>query len=158
MKRILKTSLTAAVSLLLVVVIVLSKPNNNPANTQKQCQADEERICHFGLSSEQTQQVIVKFAANVQVEELNELQVSVPTGYILEKTWIQGINMYMGQIAVFAAPESESTNNRPNHHRLQFFLGACSEPNMRWQLVLVIKKVSSQQLETFFVNFKTDLP
>ena len=156
MKPILKTYLSALVSLLLITLIVLFKPNDMNVSSGKQCNLDKERVCYFDTNQEQTQQVIVKFSGKVQVEELNQLQVLLPAGYIIEKTWIQGINMYMGQIAVFADAESAQTSQSDEHH-LQFFLGACSEPNMRWQLVLVTKKVSNQQPETFFINFTTEL-
>ena len=63
--------------------------------------------------------------------------------------------MFMGKVAVFELPTTDSSGDNLRH--LQFFLGSCSEAKMRWQLIMVIKKVSMQQSETYFINFKTDI-
>ena len=156
MKPIFKTYLAALVTLLIAALIVIYQPNELIVTHDKQCKLEQRLICHFEFSNDQTQQVIVKFADKVQVEEQNLLHLTLPTDYILDKAWVQGVNMYMGQVAVFSDSAASQTSDNSRQQALQFFLGACSEPDMRWQMVLVIKKVSSQKLETFFVNFSTE--
>ena len=157
MKPIFKSYFAALVTLLIAALIIISQPNEPVVSHDKQCKLDQLLVCHFALSSDQTQQVIVKFAEKVQVEEQNLLQLTLPSDYILDKAWVQGVNMYMGQVAVFNDSQATLTSDNSSQQSLQFFLGACSEPDMRWQMVLAIKKVSSQKPETFFINFSTEL-
>ena len=119
----------------------------------RQCQLDDELNCVFNLDD--SQQVIVKFAANVQVEEQNQVNIVVPQGYNLVRAWVQGVNMYMGQTALMV--EKVSPAAQGNAYLLSFFLGSCSEAHMRWQLVIELQNDAGEDVDRLFVNFATIL-
>ena len=48
--------------------------------------------------------------------------------------WVQGINMYMGKSAVLT--DSIYLEDGKKVYNARLFLGACSEPLMRWQLII----------------------
>ncbi|MDU0355096.1 hypothetical protein RS130_15380 [Paraglaciecola aquimarina] len=58
----------------------------------------------------------------------------------------------MGKTAVII--DSSKTIGSYHHHLSQLFLGACSEPNMKWQLVVQIVD-SEQNIQSYFFNFET---
>ena len=67
--------------------------------------------------------------------------------------WVQGINMYMGKNAVLA--DSTYAKEAKKVYNARLFLGACSEPAMRWQLI--IQTTDNNELEqSWFFNFSTD--
>ncbi|KXI29106.1 hypothetical protein, partial [Paraglaciecola hydrolytica] len=146
------------------VIIILAVYLNEAEpsiNSDKQCDLDSSLICRFKSANPQAMQVIVKFAKKVQVEEQNEVILILDPNVMVENIWVQGINMYMGKVAVFEKAAFDSKPFEINQRHLQFFLGSCSETKMRWQMVLQLKKVSRlsdiAQSETYFVNFKTEV-
>ena len=147
-----KTIITLALFFSLVSVVTLLNEPDSSITDGKQCELDDSLSCRFSQINDNSQQVIVKFVEKVQVEEQNEVIVTLPADASLDDVWIQGVNMFMGKVAVLA-----QSSNEQNVHNLQFFLGACSEANMRWQFVLAIKKASDAKPETYFINFKTTI-
>jgi hypothetical protein len=75
----------------------------------------------------------VEFFEPPQIEEQLSLRISSDRVFTIKDVSIRGINMYMGVIAVI---EENSTNLEWEGWTL---LGACSEPNMIWQLTIHIE-------------------
>lgn len=143
---------TLSLLVLLISFAVYFKDPASPISGGRQCELDDSLLCRFTDLNNNAQEVIVMFANKVQVEEQNDLKLTLPDDVELQDIWIQGVNMYMGKVAVL-----KQSSIQTNVHNLQFFLGSCSEQNMRWQMVIVIKKASVQQPETYFINFKTKM-
>jgi hypothetical protein len=144
---------------LLIGIGVYFNGSETSLHASKHCDLDDTLICRFNLVNDKAQELNVKFINKVQIEEQNEIFVTLPVDSVIEKIWIQGVNMYMGKIAVFEQATKQDTEDKISN--MQFFLGSCSEEKMRWQLVIVIKKASGQSVtrksETYFINFKTDI-
>lgn len=143
---------TLSLLVLLISFALYFKDPASPISGGRQCELDDSLLCRFTDLNNNAQEVIVMFANKVQVEEQNDLKLTLPDDVELQDIWIQGVNMYMGKVAVL-----KQSSIQTNVHNLQFFLGSCSEQNMRWQMVIVIKKASVQQPETYFINFKTKM-
>lgn len=83
-------------------------------------------------------------------EELN-VTFRIPDGKALSASWIEGVNMFMGKIPVIL--------NEPDvpgiYHGITF-LGSCSEPNMRWRMVVEISTPSGRR-ERLYFNFTTQV-
>lgn len=124
--------------------------------TNKQCQLNELLSCHFNVSELNNEQVIVNFSEKVQLEEQNPLTLTLPENLILSNIWVQGVNMYMGKTAVIEQHNQIQKND--NIYNLMFFIGSCSEPHMRWQLIIELNNKVTHKTERYFVNFSTDLP
>lgn len=146
--------LTAFV-LLLSFAVYLTDKHQSTVTAAKHCQLTESLSCRFNLVELNNQQVIVNFSAKVQVEEQNAVQLILPTQLRLKQIWIQGVNMYMGKIAV--VEQTQSSQKVLNNHQLMFFIGSCSEPNMQWQLIIELEDQINRKTERFFVNFSTVL-
>jgi hypothetical protein len=116
----------------------------------KQCNIDLTQEC---VVFNHEQKISVRFLQEIEVEEELSLTITVPDNTNVKKMWVQGINMYMGKSAVLTdyiyADEGEKVYNA------RLFLGSCSEPAMRWQLV--IQTIDYNQSEqSWFFNFSTD--
>lgn len=67
------------------------------------------------------------------VEEQIEFEIVTPSGVVISDIVVEGDNMYMGKIPVFVkASYAQGLKG-------WFMLGSCSEPNMRWRMVLSIE-------------------
>ena len=88
----------------------------------------------------------------IKVEESIRFAIEMEKGVSFESGWIQGVNMYMGRIPVL--PVSDSENNTVLE--LETFLGSCSEPNMRWQMILTFVDNQGVQFQRF-INFETTI-
>lgn len=152
MNKIFQSIATFSLLVLLISFAMYFKDPASPITGGRQCELDDTLLCRFTDLNNNAKEVIVKFANKVQVEEQNDLRLTLPADMELQDIWIQGVNMYMGKVAVFKLSSTQAYV-----HNLQFFLGSCSEQNMRWQMVIVIKKASVQQPETYFINFKTKI-
>jgi hypothetical protein len=117
--------------------------------SDKQCELTASLSCAFHWGD---QQVIVKFAENAQVEELNIVSVTLPENAQLVSAWVQGVNMFMGKTPLYKIQTDTALPSR--EQRYEFFIGSCSEEQMKWQLILTINGTehSSKRL---FVNFTT---
>jgi hypothetical protein len=148
-------SILSAFILLLSLAVYLTGTEQGGSIFSKQCQLNDKLICQFNLTEYSNEKVLVNFNTKVLVEEENTVQLLLPETWNLKQVWIQGVNMYMGKIAVLEQTEP----NQPitNTHSLWFFIGACSEPHMRWQLIIELENRESLKTERFFVNFTTDL-
>ena len=148
-------SILSAFILVLSLAVYLTGTEQGGSTFSKQCQLNDTLICQFNLTEYSNEKVLVNFSTKVLVEEQNTVQLLLPETWNLKQIWIQGVNMYMGKIAVLEQTElSQPTNNT---HSLWFFIGSCSEPHMRWQLIIELENRETLKTERFFVNFATDL-
>lgn len=67
-----------------------------------------------------------------RIEEMMQVKISYLGDKIVEKAWVEGINMYMGRIPVVAIKAD-------NIWIGEFFLGSCSEPKMQWHLIVKLR-------------------
>ena len=95
----------------------------------------------------------MQFLQEIKVEEELLLTITVPNNTKIKQMWVQGINMYMGKSAVIS--DSIYAEEGKKIYKARLYLGSCSEPAMRWQLV--IQTEDDTQLEqSWFFNFSTD--
>lgn len=130
--------------------IFLNYTDSPPTKSTKQCNIDLTQEC---VVFDNEQKLSVKFLQEVEVEEELLLTISVPNNTNIQEMWVQGINMYMGKSAVLT--DSIYAQDGKKVYNARLFLGSCSEPVMRWQLI--IKTEDASQIEqTWFFNFSTD--
>lgn len=115
----------------------------------KQCDIDGMHNCSVMFKQ---QPLSVQFLTPIELEEELIAKITVPTTLSLENIWAQGVNMYMGKAAVIVTLNKETIDSRV--YKSKLFLGACSEPNMRWQLVVQAKDVRGK-IHSYFFNFQT---
>ena len=130
--------------------IFLNYTNPPSIKSTKQCNIDLTKEC---IVFDNGQQISVKFLQVIEVEEEILLTITVPNNTKIERMWVQGINMYMGKNAVLS--DSVYAMEEKKVYNARLFLGACSEPAMRWQLI--IQTTDNNELEqSWFFNFSTD--
>lgn len=119
-------------------------------NSTKQCNIDLTQEC---IVFDQDQQISVTFLQEIEVEEEISLTITTKTDTKIKQMWVQGVNMYMGKNAVIV--ESVYAKEMKKVYYAHLFLGSCSEPEMRWQLI--VRTTDNNELEqTWFFNFSTD--
>ncbi|MCF2947068.1 hypothetical protein L0668_03050 [Paraglaciecola aquimarina] len=132
-----------------VFLFLNQSPLNNSPN---QCVVDENSYCSITLGQEL---VYVRFLQEIELEEELQVQISLPKSHFLRSAWVQGVNMYMGKTPVIINQKLTIEGGEgENSYQGVLFLGACSEPNMRWQLIVQTKDLN-QTTQVFLVNFKT---
>lgn len=67
----------------------------------------------------------------VVVEQEIAVSLSFHPGWVLERAWVEGVNMYMGKSPLILPAGSQRTS--PVQAIL--FLGACAQPNMHWRII-----------------------
>ncbi|MEP4889790.1 MAG: hypothetical protein ABJV04_07180 [Aliiglaciecola sp.] len=93
----------------------------------------------------------------IMIEEMLNIEITYDTQYVVRKGWLEGTNMYMGKTPLFL--ESSRIDKQNNHVLLdaQLFIGACSEPNMRWKLTIELEDIQTGKIHTIFVFFQTQI-
>ncbi|MGS2720109.1 hypothetical protein [Paraglaciecola aestuariivivens] len=135
--------------ILVLIGLVLSSNQISPQQTNRQCTLISQQKCQLIVDE---QKLSAQFLQPVALEEELNLKISLPTNTEIQAMWVQGINMYMGKHQLFT--QSSYIENDQMVHLVQLFLGACSEPNMKWQLVIQTKQ-GTKPLESWFFNFET---
>jgi hypothetical protein len=128
----------------------LNYTDSPPIKPTKQCNLDLTQEC---VVFDANQQITVRFLQEIEVEEELLLTITVPKNTKIQKMWVQGINMYMGKSAVLA--ESIYAEDDKKVYKASFFLGSCSEPAMKWQLIIQTED-DLQSKQSWFFNFSTD--
>tara|TARA_R110000751_G_scaffold91266_3_gene178992 strand:- start:193838 stop:194308 length:471 start_codon:yes stop_codon:yes gene_type:complete len=130
--------------------IFLNYTDSTTVGSTKQCNIDLTQECTV---FENNQQISVRFLQQIEVEEELLLTIAVPNKSNIEKMWVQGINMYMGKSAVLT--DNISLDDDQKVYNARIFLGACSEPLMKWQFIIqTIDETGNKQ--SWFFNFSTD--
>lgn len=86
--------------------------------------------CHFTLDDEAAS---ATFSAKPVTEESVTVRLNLPADLRIQSVWIEGDNMYMGKIPVL--PDQIE----PGEWEGWFMLGSCSEPVMRWKMLVNIE-------------------
>lgn len=132
-----------ALALLLFFAYLANQPDHSVGN---QCQLGRNG-CEFSLGKGHKLRVEVG-TFPLQLEETWPLILHYPTDWQLEEAWIEGVNMYMGKSPLILLTQGlEKTE-------LEGFLGSCSEPKMRWRMVIRLRD-SAQAESRYYVNFQT---
>jgi hypothetical protein len=132
------------------VGIFLNYTGSSNIRTTKQCNIDLTQEC---VVFDNDQRVSVQFLQKIELEEELSLIITVPKNTKIKQMWVQGINMYMGKSAVMV--ESVYAKEQQKDYNARLFLGSCSEPAMRWQLIIQTTD-ESQTEQSWFFNFATD--
>ncbi|MFT5924000.1 MAG: hypothetical protein ACJASL_005037 [Paraglaciecola sp.] len=132
------------------VGLFLNYTDSSPVKTTKQCNIDLTQECVVFFNGHQ---VSVQFLQEIEVEEELLLIITVPNDTKIKKMWVQGINMYMGKNALII--DSVYAKGQQKVYNARLFLGSCSEPAMRWQLIIQTTD-ESQSEQSWFFNFATD--
>jgi len=130
--------------------IYLNYTDSPPIKSTKQCNIDPTQECVVFYND---QQISVRFLQEIEVEEELLLTITIPNNTNVKKMWVQGINMYMGKSAVLS--DYVYVNEGEKVYNARLFLGSCSEPAMRWQLVIQTAD-ANQTEQSWFFNFSTD--
>lgn len=130
--------------------IFLNYTDSSTVLTTKQCNIDLTQEC---VVFDSGNKISVQFLQELEVEEELLLTIALPNSSKISQMWVQGVNMYMGKSAVIT--HSVYLEDDLKIYNSAIFLGACSEPQMRWQLI--IQTVDENEVEqTWFFNFSTD--
>jgi len=81
----------------------------------------------------------------IPLEEEVGMELRFNDGLRPEKIWVEGINMYMGKIPVIIEQQDSGWV------KAVFFLGSCSEPHMRWQLIAEFNTGSGTKKQVRFL-------
>jgi hypothetical protein len=132
------------------VGIFLNYTDSSHIRTTKQCNIDLTQEC---VVFDNGQQISVQFLQKIELEEELSLIITVPNNTKIKQMWVQGINMYMGKNAVIV--DSVYAKKQQKDYNARLFLGSCSEPAMRWQLIIQTSD-ENQSEQSWFFNFATD--
>ena len=87
--------------------------------------------------------VLSTFSSIPEAETSITVNFSLPDVMEIDSVWIEGVNMYMGKVPVLV----EKTE--PGEWSGWFMLGVCSEPVMRWKMIMYLEN-SNEPLSFFF--------
>ena len=94
------------------------------------CVLDNQQ-CQIVLGDGITITVTVK--QPIEIEESIDIVFETSPDVTIESAWVEGVNMFMGKVPLLVEART------PEVQEGWFMLGACSEPNMQWQMTLNIK-------------------
>lgn len=151
-KQLVPISLLAVVLFIAYVIDFSSAPVANV-----QCQLKNHQ-CEIAISNDA--ELVVTFAAfPLPLEEEIEVTFDVPHPYRFKTAWIEGVNMFMGKMKV--VEQKTSTSQTGHVTEAIAFLGACSEPTMRWRMIVELDLPEQDQTISnkyrYFINFSTSL-
>jgi hypothetical protein len=132
------------------VGIFLSYADPTDTESKKQCNINKTQECSV---FDNGQQVSIQFLNEIEVEEEIIMTIELPENAKIEAMWVQGVNMYMGKNAVVIDGVYEQGTKKVYNARL--FLGSCSEPAMKWQMIIQTS-INDELKKSWFFNFSTD--
>ena len=88
------------------------------------------------------------FERQPEAEESITVNFSLPHSKQVESIWIEGVNMYMGKIPVLV--EQKDSGDWSGW----FMLGSCSEPSMRWKMLIHVRGEDAP----YVMFFETKMP
>ncbi len=136
--------------LLSIAFLFNSLTTNNSFNDQvpNQCYLESEN-CIFEFDDKEFTVKFDRFP--IQIEEMLLVTLMTPSDYRYESGWVEGTNMFMGKTTLFLQQSRNELEVRTTE--LELFLGACSEINMRWRMVINLNHTvtgENQRLSIFF--------
>ena len=134
-------------SLIFIVITAwLSNNVNNTLNHNHDCNLSLE-ICEILLDG---QNFSIEFEQKPVVEEELYIKFVIPTGWVIENAWIEGVNMYMGKTPVmFESPDNLSQGIT--------FLGSCNLAEMNWIMYVKVDQKGSTNSHLLALPFTTYL-
>ena len=152
---ILKTTFFARISIpLLVCAVALgvffnhTDPKN--INSKKQCTIELTQEC---VVFDNGQQISVQFLQEMELEEEILINIIIPKNTTIKNMWVQGINMYMGKTAIIS--DNVYVQDTQKVYNARLFLGSCSEPAMKWQMIIQTS-TNDKLMKSWFFNFSTN--
>ncbi|MFT2090858.1 hypothetical protein [Paraglaciecola sp. 2405UD69-4] len=143
-----RTLITVAI-ILVVVGVLFNQSNTLSIKQSTQCNLNGANYCEL---TNQNTSVSVEFDQDIALEEELMLRIDLAPSLKIKQAWVQGINMYMGKTAVILQNINHESSKTSYHGVL--FLGACSEPDMKWQLIVQTTDANGNTKSWFF-NFET---
>ncbi|MEP2652259.1 MAG: hypothetical protein ABJH06_09695 [Paraglaciecola sp.] len=138
------------IAIILVVIGFLFSLNTTLGpNETVQCNLTKQQKCELVNNAEF---ITVEFLQDIELEEELNLHILTSPTLKIKKMWVQGVNMYMGKTAVLIDNVKETSFQKSYQGVL--FLGACSEPNMKWQLIILTESQDKGE-QSWFFNFDT---
>lgn len=122
------------VALLIILYHQNNSFNNGSINT---CEVYAQK-CIITLDQGE---MIVDFPQQLVVEEMLDVNITLPDGLQIDQVVIEGVNMYMGKLPVHFEPTSEKTKPalvQPLHVG-EFYLGSCHLNTMQWQMIINLR-------------------
>lgn len=90
----------------------------------------------------------MEFEQSPIVEEELYINFSLDERWILEKTWLEGVNMYMGKTPLMFEDANNST-------RGVTFLGSCNLAEMQWRMYVQVREKDTDNTEILTASFST---
>lgn len=90
----------------------------------------------------------------LEIEEMMSITFTHSANFTYDSGWVEGTNMFMGKMKLFTSSIIE--HDPISQVELELFLGACSEPQMRWKMVLNLTHVESGIPQRLIIFFQTD--
>lgn len=148
-----KRSLPIIVVILILSVVYWANRTDSDRLISTQCYLTETQ-CLFSLYGENIKLDASTFP--VEIEEWQRFTLQYPETITVTDMWIEGTNMFMGKTSVVL--EQKKVESGVTSQQASFFLGACSEPDMRWRLLIRLQNNLTGGSETLSVMFQTELP
>ncbi|MFT4940036.1 MAG: hypothetical protein ACI88A_003087 [Paraglaciecola sp.] len=136
--------------LLLLFMNFFLKQANDIKPQDAQCQIEGTSKC---IIQRQDKKFSLELSNAPEIEEEIRLLLEYPNSYELSAAWVQGVNMYMGRSALVI--ENTQSHEKLTVTEALFFLGACSEKSMLWQLVTVYIEPNTEHEIKLYYNFST---
>lgn len=138
--------------LLLALVILVSIFESEISSLTEHNAPSRTKICLDGEACLKTAELKIEFNPNpVVIEEEINAKLFLSSDWILNKGWVEGVNMYMGKTPLLI----QEKENKSAYFDTIFFLGSCSEPDMHWRMVTEWEHKTSGQTVTTFYDFYT---
>lgn len=142
-----KNSIISQYFIAVLAVLALSACGENTNKAKIDCQLDTDQCLTVATKSTKimfnTPEVIVE----------NQYQVSIDSHAAIDRIYLQGLNMNMGQIPLVIELTQHSNDNW--QYQAQLYLGMCSEPQMQWAMTV---EFESGQIETAVFNAYWQMP
>jgi len=137
--------LLTLLTLIFIVVLGLLYNNvNKPLTTNDACTISE-KMC---IISQENVTIRIEFDQRPIVEEELFVNFELNDDWTIEKTWIEGLNMFMGKTPIMF---EDANNNK----RGVTFLGSCNLAEMQWIMYIQIKQKDTDNTQLLTASFST---
>lgn len=119
-------------------------PVNNTLTDSENCDLTEQ-VCIFDKGSNRFS---IEFTHKPVSEEELTVKFNLPSNWVIEKAWIEGVNMYMGKTPVMFENVNKATQGVT-------FLGSCNLAQMKWLMFVELRQKNTTNVETLVASFST---
>lgn len=138
--------------ILILSVVYSLNQNKSSILYENQCYLESDQ-CVIQLQNSLVQISVENFP--IQIEENISISVEHANQYVMQGGWLEGTNMYMGKTPLFI--QNSETKIGTTVHQGNLFIGACSEPSMRWKLVIDLQNIETGQSHLLSIFFQTQI-